>query len=172
VAGRIYPFSYKRIKQDTSEYFSDLLRRYNKETKWLLDLRNNPDDSLPEYRGEWLRDRQAPDQYLHVLGDHVAAVNGVVTLLQRGESFVLFHDNWKIIKDFETMIYLRAKEREVVLEDPYAIHSGDLVLWTNEYEHVENAPAVVNFRQPDVYSFHATAREKVQKYGREAEASG
>ena len=172
MAGRIYPFSYKKTVNDTSEYFSGLLRRYSKETKWLLDLRADPEDSWSEYRGEWLRDSQAPQQYLRVLSDHVAAVNGIATLLQRGESFVLFHDDWSLIKDFETKVYQRAKERGVVLEDPYSIHAGDLCLWTNEYEHVENALAVVNFRTPDVYVFHATAKEKIQKYGRESEVSG
>lgn len=167
MAGRIYPFSYKRTKQDTSEYFSDLLRRYNKEVKWLLDLRSDPEDSWDQYRGEWLRDNQAPDQYLHVLSDTEKAVNGVVTLLQRDESFVLFHDDWGVVKSFESKIYYRAEERGVDIEDPYTIHPGDVCRWTNKDEQADNLEVVVNFRQPDVFSFHVHTKDPLvrDKFG-------
>jgi hypothetical protein len=161
--GRIYPFCYKQWHDEAEEALGDLLRVYGDGVIWLLDIRFDPDGPPYEgFRGSWLK-HMRPRQYRHAKGlglvhgqlHHPAsAVKKMLELVQEGESFVLFSGNREHVKMVETRVRDEAKRQGVPLEDPYALHSGDLCRWF-ERDTGQLMEVVLHHRMPDVYRFVA-----------------
>ena len=162
--GRVYPFCYKQWHDESEESLSNLLRTFDDRAIWLLDIRFNPEDSWAGFQGSWLK-KVRPTQYRHAKGLGLvneqlfhsdAAVRKILELVQAGESFVLFSGALSHVRMVETLVRSAAEAQNILLEDPYAFHAGDLCLWM-ERDTGHPIEVILHHRTPDVHTFLASS---------------